>query len=188
MVVKAFGDMGQTAWLRLIRDRFIAGHNSCELSRHLDSVPPEMPIQDIVDRCWVWESHADSDVQRGSKPGPDTVFSTNAVSDSDGRVDDLCVAAVATPQSTPDQANTAAAPAPTRKPEPPAVDQLPQRLVAETRGSAACTGGGDRIGEIGNFASKFPFCESGPSTAILIGTHSTGLECGSVFFLWQGGP
>ena len=59
LAVKAFGDMGQTARLRLIRDRFIAGHNSCELSRHLDSVPPETPIRDIVDRCRVWESHAD---------------------------------------------------------------------------------------------------------------------------------
>ena len=26
LTVKAFGDMGQTAWLRLIRDHFIAGH------------------------------------------------------------------------------------------------------------------------------------------------------------------
>ena len=57
---KAFGDMVQTAQLRLIRDRFIAGHNSCELRRHFDSVPLETPIRDIVDRCRVWESHADS--------------------------------------------------------------------------------------------------------------------------------
>ena len=41
--MKAFGDMGQTARLRLIRDRFIAGHSSCELRRYLDSVPPETP-------------------------------------------------------------------------------------------------------------------------------------------------
>ena len=63
LAVKAFGDMGQTARLRLIRDQFIAGHNSCELCRHLDSVPPEMPIQDIVNRCLVWEGHADLDVR-----------------------------------------------------------------------------------------------------------------------------
>ena len=31
LAVKVFGDMGQTARLRLIRDRFIAGHSSCEL-------------------------------------------------------------------------------------------------------------------------------------------------------------
>ena len=62
LAVKAFGDMGQTARLLLIPNRFIGGHNSCELRRHLDSVPPETPIRDIVDRCRVWESHADSDV------------------------------------------------------------------------------------------------------------------------------
>ena len=31
LVVKAFGDIGNTARLRIIRDRFIAGHASCEL-------------------------------------------------------------------------------------------------------------------------------------------------------------
>ena len=49
-----FGDMGPNARLRLIRDRFIAGHLNCALRRHLDSVPPETPIRDIVDRCRVW--------------------------------------------------------------------------------------------------------------------------------------
>ena len=33
LAVEAFGDMGQTARLWLIRDRFIAGHSSCELRR-----------------------------------------------------------------------------------------------------------------------------------------------------------
>ena len=41
LAVKAFGDMGQTARLRLMRDRFIAGHSSCELRRYLESVPPD---------------------------------------------------------------------------------------------------------------------------------------------------
>ena len=50
LAVKAFGDMGQTARLRLIRDWSIAGHSSCELRRHyLDSEPPETPIRDVVD-------------------------------------------------------------------------------------------------------------------------------------------
>ena len=53
LAIKTFGDMGQTAWLRIIRDRFVVGHDSCELRRHLDSVPPETPIRDIVDRCRV---------------------------------------------------------------------------------------------------------------------------------------
>ena len=61
LAVKAFGDMGQTARLQLIRDRFIVGHASCELRRYLDSVPSETPIRDVVDRCRVWESHADPD-------------------------------------------------------------------------------------------------------------------------------
>ena len=37
LAVKAFGDMGQTPRLRLIRDRFIAGHSNCDLRRHLDT-------------------------------------------------------------------------------------------------------------------------------------------------------
>ena len=39
LAVKAFGNMGQTARLRLIRDRFIAGHESCDLRRYMDCVP-----------------------------------------------------------------------------------------------------------------------------------------------------
>ena len=93
LAIKVFGDMGQTARLRLIRDRFIGGHNSCELRRHLDSVPPETPIRDIVD----W-SHAVSDVRQVSKPGPNPVFPTYAVSGPNRGVDDLWVAAV-TPNS-----------------------------------------------------------------------------------------
>ena len=68
-----FGDMGQIAHLRLICDRFIAGHSSCELRRHLDSVPPETPIRDVVDRSRVWKSHADPAVHRVSKPSPDQI-------------------------------------------------------------------------------------------------------------------
>ena len=68
--VKALGDMGETARLRLIHDRF-GGHSSCELRRYLDSVPPETPIRDVVDRCRVWESHADPEIRRVSKPSPD---------------------------------------------------------------------------------------------------------------------
>ena len=139
LTIKAFGDMGQTAWLRLIRDRFIAEH-SCELRRHLDSVPPETPIRDIVDRCRVWESHAESDVRRVSKPGPDPAFPTYVVGEVDRGVDDLWVAAVTTPQSTPDQVEkfvrrlmaSVAAPAPTPAPEPPAVARL-QGLMADTQ-------------------------------------------------------
>ena len=102
LAAKALGDMGQTARLCLIRDRFIAGYNSCELRRHLDSVPPETPIRDIVDRFRVWESNTDLNVRRANKLRPEKPCQAS-VSDPDGRVDDLRVAAVATPQSTSDQ-------------------------------------------------------------------------------------
>ena len=53
LAVKAFGDMGHIARLRLIRDRLISGHDSCALRRNFDSVAPETAIRNIVDRCRV---------------------------------------------------------------------------------------------------------------------------------------
>ena len=53
----------------MVRDRFIADQCSCELWRHLDSVPPDTPIREIVDSCRVWESH--SEQKRGSSPATD---------------------------------------------------------------------------------------------------------------------
>ena len=74
--MKAFGDMGHMARLRLVRDRFIAGQDSCALRQHLDSVSPETPMWEIVDRCWVWEGHADLEDQggRGGTPARDGPF------------------------------------------------------------------------------------------------------------------
>ena len=69
-------------------DRFIAGHSSCELRRYLDSVPAETPIREI---------------KRVSKSGPDPIYPTYVVGDSDTTVEDIRVAAVSRPQSTPDQ-------------------------------------------------------------------------------------
>ena len=94
LAVKAFRDMGQTARLQLIRDRFIAGHSSCELRRHLDSVPPETPIWDVVDRCRIWESHADPAVRRVSKPSPEQTYPAYVVGDSDSISETTWVAAV----------------------------------------------------------------------------------------------
>ena len=103
LAVKAFGDMGQTARLRLIRDHFIAGHSSCEMQRYLDSVPPETPMRDVVDRCRVWESHADPAVHRVSKPSPDPIYPAYVVGDSDNISETRRVAAVTRPKSGPDQ-------------------------------------------------------------------------------------
>ena len=79
LAVKAFGNMGQVARLRLIRDRFIAGHTSCDLRRYLDCVPPDTPLRDIVDRCRVWESHGTTEIRRVSKPVTDPVYPTYTV-------------------------------------------------------------------------------------------------------------
>ena len=95
--------MGLTAWLCIIRDRFVAGHDSCELRRHLDSLQLETPIRDIVDCCRVWKSHVDSDVRRINKPGPDQAFPTYVVGDSGREMDDRRVAAVTTSRYMPDQ-------------------------------------------------------------------------------------
>ena len=79
LAVKAFGNMGQTARLRLIRDRFIAGHENCDLRRYLDCVPPDTPLRDIVDRCRVWECHGTTETRRVSKPMPEPVYPTYVV-------------------------------------------------------------------------------------------------------------
>ena len=58
----------------MIRDKFIAAKRHCWLWRHLNGVPPETPIWEIVDSCRVWESHSDrepnseDDQDRDSRP------------------------------------------------------------------------------------------------------------------------
>ena len=103
LAVKAFGDMGQTTRLRLIRDWFIAGHSSCELRQHLDSVPPDTPIRDVVDRCHVWESHADPAVRWVSKPSPDPIYPAYVIGDADKISETTRVAAVTGQKSGSDQ-------------------------------------------------------------------------------------
>ena len=43
----------------MVRNKFIASQQSCDLCRHLDSATPETSIVDIVDSCRIWESHAE---------------------------------------------------------------------------------------------------------------------------------
>ena len=135
--VKAFGDMGQTARLRLIRDRFIAGHSNCDLRRHLDSVSPETQIRDVVDQCRVWESHADPAVRQTSKPAPDPTYPAYAVGDTDSNNEVTRVAAVTGLKSDQNQLadllrrviSTTERPAP--KPEISDMAKLLQQLVSE---------------------------------------------------------
>ena len=131
LAVKAFGDMGQAARLRLIRDRFIAGHGSCELRRYLDCVPPDTPLRDIVDRCRVWESHAEPKVRRVSKP---------MVNESEYETEPVRVVTVNKPNSSVDQMEellkrlltvlTPAVPTPAKTPETSPMDKLVQLLLS----------------------------------------------------------
>ena len=56
---RAFGDVDDSVRLQLVRDKFIEAQAECSLCRHLDSMSPDTPMEDIVDRCRVWESHAE---------------------------------------------------------------------------------------------------------------------------------
>ena len=103
LAVKAFGNMGQVARLRLIRDRFIAGHANCDLRRYLDCVPPDTPLRDIVDRCRVWESHGSTEIRRVSKPIPDPVYPTYVVEQPDYDSEPVCMVSVNKQNSQVDQ-------------------------------------------------------------------------------------
>ena len=142
LAVKAFGDMGQTAHLRLIRDRFIAGHESCEICRHLDCLPPDTPLRDIVDRCRVWESHADPSVRRVSKPMPEPAYPAYMIKKQTEYEDEpVRTMTVNRPESSVDQSKellkkllailTPAVPAPARAPEPSSMDKLVQLLIGK---------------------------------------------------------
>ena len=127
------------ARLRLIRDRFIAGHGSCELRRYLDCVPPDTPLRDIVDRCRVWESHADTEVRRVSKPMPEPAY---VVNESEYETEPVRVVTVNKPNSSVDQMEellkrllavlTPAVPTPAKAPETSPMDKLDQLLLSET--------------------------------------------------------
>ena len=135
--MKAFGDMGHTARLHIIQDHFIAGHDSCELRRHLDSVTPETPIRDIVDRCRVWESHADSDNRRFGRRGPERALPIYNMDDVGGGRVGRVMAAVSTSPTAPDQLETLlrrllptpVVPLPPPKPVPSDLEQLLKWLL-----------------------------------------------------------
>ena len=57
--------------------RFIIGQENRALRQLLDSVGPDTPISDIVDRCRIWESHDESNsgpITRHEPTGPRGVF------------------------------------------------------------------------------------------------------------------
>ena len=141
LAVKAFGNI-LVIRLRLIRDRFIAGHGSCDLRRYLDCVPPDTPLRDIVDRCRVWESHADPEVRRISKPMPEPAYPTYVVKQPDYETEPVRVVTVNKPNSLVDQSEellkkllavlTPTVSPPARAPELSPMDKLVQLLLSET--------------------------------------------------------
>ena len=135
--------MGQTARLRLIRDRFIAGHESCDLRRYLDCVPPDTPLRDIVDRCRVWESHGNNEARRVSKPMPEPVYPIYVVEQPEYETEPVCVVSVNKPNSQADQSEellkkllealTPAAPPPARAPDVTPLEKLAQPKQKQRR-------------------------------------------------------
>ena len=140
-LLKHLVNMGQTARLRLIRDRFIAGHENCDLRRYLDCVPPDTPLRDIVDRCRVWESHGTTETRRVSKPMPEPVYPTYVVEQTDYESEPVCVVSVNKQNSQVDQteellkklleALTPAAPPPVKTPDVTPLDKLTELLMSQ---------------------------------------------------------
>ena len=63
-------------------------------------------VWDIVDRCRVWESHADTEARRFSKPGPERALPIHTVDEPGCGLDDRMGAAVNVPPAVPDQLET----------------------------------------------------------------------------------
>ena len=166
LAMNAFGDLGQTAHLW-----FIAGHSSCELRRHLDSVPPETPIRDVVGRCRVWESHADPAVHRVCKPSPDPIYPAYVVGDSDSISETTRVAAVTRPRSGSARGLTPTVADGRRYPG--------SHTVAGRRSSG--------VGGIGIDDTVVPLWTATDAAAPSTTTHLTGLERCGVFLMWEVG-
>ena len=70
LAVCGFADMGERARDLMIRNKFIAAQQSCELRRHLDGAAADASIRDIVDSCRVWESHTEAGYSGNGGPDP----------------------------------------------------------------------------------------------------------------------
>ena len=96
-----------------------------------------------MDRCRVWESHADPEIRQASKRDSEPIYPAYALGDSDKVVEEIRVAAVTKPKSPPDQVEdllrrllagvAPLAPVPAPVPEVLMVETLLQRQVAETQ-------------------------------------------------------
>ena len=92
-----------------------------------------------MDRCRVWESHADLAVRRVSKPSPDPIYPAYVVGDADKISETTQVAALTGQKSGSDQLQDllcrllTPVDTPSLAPEVPAMEKLLQHLVAETQ-------------------------------------------------------
>ena len=147
LAVKVFGNMGQVARLRLIRDRFMAGHANCDLRRYLDCVSPDTPLRDIVDRCRVWESHGAPETRRISKPSPDPTYPAYTVGLDEYSDEPVCTVSVNRQNDRMDQIDELlrkllvalremkpVAP-PTRVPDSSSMDKLLEMLTSQIKRS-----------------------------------------------------
>ena len=186
LAVKAFGDMGQAARLRLIRDRFIAGHGSCELRRYLDCVPPDTPLRDIVDRCRVWESHADPEVRRVSKPMPEPTYPAYVVNEPEYETEPVRVVTVNKPNSSVDQMEELVKrllpqfPLRLKVPETSPMD----KVVREAQTGPSGTG---QISRIENDALNVVRGTAAVTTTAPVSTGTTRQARNEVFFMWENG-
>ena len=172
----------------------MAGHSNCDLRRHLDSVPPETPIRDVVDRYHIWESHADPAVRRVSKPSPDPTYPAYVIGDADNNSETTRVAAVTGQKSSSNQLEnllrrvlTPAEP-PAPKPEVPAVEKLLQQLVKETQSRPPAVMSPPVPTELEQMLRFFPR-RTAPTTAAATATatHLMRLDRRGVFLLLRVG-
>ena len=70
LAVRGFEDMGERARDLIIRNKFIAAQQNCELRRHLDGASADAFIRDIVDSCRVWECHTEAEYSGNGGPDP----------------------------------------------------------------------------------------------------------------------
>ena len=70
LAVRGFEDMGERACDLMIRNKFIAAQQSCELRRHLDGAAAQASVRDIVDSFRVRESHSEAGYSGNGGPNP----------------------------------------------------------------------------------------------------------------------
>ena len=60
---RAFMDVDLRIQLQMVRDHFIDGQADHALRRHLDSLEPNIPMNEMVDSCRIWERHCEPEIQ-----------------------------------------------------------------------------------------------------------------------------